>query len=478
MNKTMSSRKFRGGAYATAVSFIVIVVLVIVNLVAGSLFHYRDLTSTGKYSLSEATVKFLKDFNGPVDLYYVTSEGEEDLTIQQSAERIAEACDSINLYYKDPVQYPQFVKQYNGMADITNNSIIVLNRETEKSSYIDSDQMCIYDVDSTSLQLILKGYDAELEIIKGIVAVTQESKGTIYMTTGHKEWEWISGSTEENLGKITETFQDLLSLNAYKVKYCNLLKTGEVPSDCNILFIGGALSDISAEEEAAIERYMTAGGTVIVALMCNTDTFQNLQALLGAYGLRYESGFVCDSDPSRTTGDVVAILLGEHGRQNTVWPYAAPIYKSDLQKKTTTITVLSETSKGGYVRQMNAESLALADGEQTASYPLLVKAEDNFQGVTGTMYVFSTAYFFADNSITGRSSFDNRVQLLECLAGASVEDGTSVLSIPDTLAREEGLVMSTNQKNNVALLSFLFPALILVIGIVVVLRRRIEKVSQ
>ena len=66
---------------------------------------------------------------------------------------------------------------------------------------------------------------------------------------------------------------------------------------------------------------------------------------------------------------------------------------------------------------------------------------------------------------------------LECTA-QEYADGTSVLSIPDTLAREEGLVMSTNQKNNVALLSFLFPALILVIGIVVVLRRRIEKVSQ
>lgn len=477
MGKAINSRKFRGGAYATALSFLVIVVLVVVNLVSGRMFTYKDLTSTGKYSLSEASREFLKGFNAPVELYYVTSEGEEELTIQQSAEQIAAANDNIHLHYKDPVQYPQFVYQYNKMAEITNNSIIVINgNDDSKYCYIDSDQMRIYDIDMQTLTRYQIGYDAELEIIKAIVSVTQESKGTVYMTSGHGEWEWIQGGDEESLGKVTETFLDLMGLNAYTVRYCNLTKEGAVPKDCNILFIGSPISDLTEGEVTAIENYLTGGGTVILSLMFNTNTFVNLQSLMRSCGLEFYSGVVCESDVSRTVGDNVTHVLGEYGKRNTVWPGVVPIKKTEVQKKTTTITALCETSSKAYVRELT-DNLALTDSDTLETYPLLVKSEDTFNGVTGTMYVFSSTYFLSDVYLTGSASYANRFQLLECMAGVQTEDAASALSIPNTTAMEEALQMTTNQRNNVAMLSFLFPAVILVAGIVVVLRRRVEKVT-
>ena len=479
MEKAIKSRKFRGGAYATALSFLVIVVMVVVNLIAGKIFPYKDLTSNGKYSISDATKEFLKTMDTPVDLYYVTSEGEEELTIQQSAERIAEACDNVSLHYKDPVQYPMFVKQYNGMADITNNSIIVINRDDPKKfRYIDSEQMKIYQMDMQTFTPVLYGYDAELEIIKAIVAVTEESRGTIYMTEGHREWEWLEIDSEDQRGKITDTFLDLLSLNAFKVKYCNLTKLGAVPDDCSVLFINSPLTDLTEQEVALVEAYMTNGGTVILSLMFDTDKFTNLQSLLAQYGLTYESGIVCESDESHTSGSNNAsntYILCDHGKQSTLWPGAVPIRKASVQKKTTVITTLYETTSGGYVRQ-TTEDTKPKESDKKESFPLLVKAEDTFQGKTGTLYVFASTYFFSDSNIRSKSSFDNRVVFMECLTGASKSSTT--LSIPDTTAMEEALQMTTNQKNNVALMSFLFPALILVVGIVIVLRRRIEKVTQ
>ena len=479
MNKTIQSRKFRGGAYATAISFLVIVALVIVNLVAGSIFPYKDLTSTGKYSLADATKEYLKTVKTPIDLYYVLSEGEEELIIQQSAEQIAAECDNISLHYKDPIQYPQFVYEYNGMAEITNNSIIVINRDDPtRYEYIDSEQMKIYDIDMQNLVPVLNGYDAELEIVKAIVSVTQEAKGTVYMTEGHREWEWIQGGTDEQKGKVTETFLDLMSLNSFKVKYCDLTKQGAIPEDCDILFIGSPLSDFTAQEVALVEEYMTNGGTVFISLMISSNTFTNLQSLLGQYGLTFDGGIVCESDEAHTIGNINSsnsYILADHGKRSTVWPGAVPLRKASVQKKTTVLTTLSATTNGGYVRQLN-EDTKPSSSDQKASYPLLVKAEDTFQGKTGTMYVFASTYFFSDAYLTGSASFDNRVLLIECMAGASQE--AAALSIPDTTAMEEALQMSTNQKNNVALLSFLFPALILVVGIVIVLRRRIEKVTQ
>ena len=104
MNKEIRSRKFRGGAYATAISFLVILVLIAVNLVSGSLFKRFDVTATRKYSLNDDTVKFVKSIDTPIDIYYVTAEGEEDLIIKTGAELIAAANDKFTFTVKDPIQ--------------------------------------------------------------------------------------------------------------------------------------------------------------------------------------------------------------------------------------------------------------------------------------------------------------------------------------------------------------------------------------
>ena len=147
MNKEIRSRKFRGGAYATAISFLVILVLIAVNLVSGNLFKRFDVTATRKYSLNDDTVKFVKSIDTPIDIYYVTAEGEKDLIIKTGAELIAAANDKFTFTVKDPIQYPQFVYRYNKMQDITNNSIIVVNGDDpDRFVYIDSEQMMIYSV--------------------------------------------------------------------------------------------------------------------------------------------------------------------------------------------------------------------------------------------------------------------------------------------------------------------------------------------
>ena len=44
MNSTFNNRKFKGGAYTTAISLLVIVVILIVNLIVSGVFRSKDLT--------------------------------------------------------------------------------------------------------------------------------------------------------------------------------------------------------------------------------------------------------------------------------------------------------------------------------------------------------------------------------------------------------------------------------------------------
>ena len=78
--------------------------------------------------------------------------------------------------------------------------------------------------------------------------------------------------------------------------------------------------------------------------------------------------------------------------------------------------------------------------------------------------------------LTGSSSFANRTQLIECL-NDSVGTEEDTLSIPDTTALEEALRMTTSQRNRIAAVSFILPGLILFAGVVVMLRRRVEKLT-
>ena len=71
MQNNFSTRKFKGGAYATVLSAVVIAILIVVNLMFTKLNITLDLTSDGKYSLTEDTVTMLGSLEDKITLYYL-----------------------------------------------------------------------------------------------------------------------------------------------------------------------------------------------------------------------------------------------------------------------------------------------------------------------------------------------------------------------------------------------------------------------
>ena len=475
MKTSVRSRKFRGGAYATVISFLVIIVLLAVNLVSGSMFEKIDVTATHKYSIADETRDYVSGVDVPIDFYYVTSEGEEDLIIKTAAELIAAANDRFTFTVKDPIQYPQFVYRYNQMQDITNNSIIVVNgADPERFTYIDSEEMKRYKFDSQTLAFIHTGYDAEVEIVKAIVDVTTDTKGTVYVMNNHNEW--LAYQNEKDSGHVTEPFANLLKLNSLRLKYLNLSVAGAVPNDCDILIIGAPQTDLTANEVKVIEDYMTAGGTVILVVYLGSEQLPNFQSLLKYYGVHTGAGILCEGDPDRTNDGQPSFLLAEYAGGNTQWPFTSPMYVDKAPRNTTTITKVIQTSKNAYVKAMNASTSAKEPGDESGQYPLLLKVEDTFHGATGTMYVFASSIFPSDSLMDSRSSYTNRDCFMSCIY-EQVGGNDDVLTVPETTAFEEALQMSTNQRNRIATISFMIPVVILFVGIFVFLRRRVEKVG-
>ena len=188
MKNSFNSRKFKGGAYTTILSVLVIFLVLMVNLIVSGVTRTKDLTGLQLYTLHDVSKEYLAGYDIPVDIYYITEVGKENKVISSTAENFAADGKDINLIYKDPVTYPAFVFQYTGQNDVDNNSLVLVRRDKpEQFVFIEYEEMCLYYVNTTDLTRTLAGYNAESEIMKGLVKLSDAENANVYVATGHGE---------------------------------------------------------------------------------------------------------------------------------------------------------------------------------------------------------------------------------------------------------------------------------------------------
>lgn len=462
MSSMFQNRKFKGGAYTTVLSVLVIVLILLVNLVVSGTVRPKDLTSEGMYSLNEATEKYLKDFKTPVELLYFCENGKEEKVIQQTAENFAAKSDAVSITYKDPKAYPTLVFSYTGSDKMPNNSIVLVRGDDpDRFVYIQCEQMKQYYVSKDLQKQELGGYCAESEILKGIVKLSGETDTKVCVATGHRE----QVLTDE--GVLNATLTNLLSLNSYSVCYADL-KTQAVPEDCEALLLLGPYDDFSEEESKNIKDFMTAGGRVMWFLF-NTgyDNRPNQQALLNYYGLNMEVGLLCEADSRYTVDGHPESILRKYEDSNSYWRICAGVTKISQPRNTLEVKPVVSTSEKAYLCQ-DAKDYSYKPEYKTGTFYILTKVSDRYQGKTGIMYVFNTHYFLGDIS---NASYANGEVFADCL-GELCEKESSI-SIPITAAREEGLMMSSKtMKTWTVIIVGIIPGLILLAGFVMVFLRR------
>lgn len=463
-NSSFSSRKFKGGAYTTVLSVLVMFVVLVVNLLVSAFSRTKDLTTKGTYSLQKDTLSYLKDYDTPVDILYVLTAGEEDIVIKSTAENFANDGKDVKISFIDPIQYPERIFEYSGVGKtINNNSIIVINRNNpDRYVYIDAEDMKKYVYSSQDFQTkVFSGYCAEAEILKAMVEVSEHSVSMVYFATGHSE------RMLGNNNKVSDVFSDLLTLNAYLVKYIDLKKSS-VPDSCDVLFLLGPENDFTEEECSAIKEYVSNGGKVVWALAYVGTERPVQQSLLNYYGLHMEEKIVCEGDTNYTAGNVPLQILTSYGKKNAEWPLGVGVSKISANRTSLSVQPIYTTTNQGYLT--NASSTQ-PESDKRAVFALLTKVSEQYMGKTGVMYVFNTEFYFDDSFILSNSSFANGDILMDVLGDLCQKK--SNLSIPDNGALEEALKLTTHDKNLLLIILVgVIPGLILLAGIFVVIIRR------
>lgn len=469
IHKSFTSRKFIGGAYATAISAIVIVVVILVNILATELDLKVDVSKDGRYTISKVTKDYIKNIKDDITLYYMVQNGNEDSTFTEIAEKYPGLSSHIKLEYKDPVLYPNFSKQYVEDA-VTDNSIIIVNNTNGRAKYVDNSDMLVTEVDYQTYQTNVTGVDIEGQITSALQYVTTENLPVMYMVEGHGETQ-IGTTLAASLAKVNVTTNTLATLT-----------TESIPKDCSFLLINGPTTDYSEEEVDMVKDYLIKGGSAIILADYRAKDLPNFNGLLNYYGVELVNGIVIEGDKSHYTGQYPNTLVPDISYQDitsslksdnraVIVPTATGIKTLDSVRGTVTVTSLLNTSDSAYSKvDINSNTVEKEAADIDGPFDLGVAVTENYNDVETKLVVYGSVYL-TDESFVSYPSIGNLDLFLNSVS--YLADKQETLAVPTKSVVQAYLTLNAAQVNILApLIVVVIPIIILSIGGYICIRRR------
>jgi len=341
------------GGYASIMTAIVIVVVIIVNLAVSQFDVKLDLTKNKLYTLSDDTITLLKGVNEDVNIYSVYAQGEEVKVVTEILDKYASYSKYIHVSNIDPYQNPAFVTKYsqNGV-DVTAGSVVVATNKG--SSVIPQDEVLDVKVDSNSQTSYYTGVKLENTLTGTIRKLTNGINEFAYEITGHGE-----AAFEDSLKKE-------LGYSNIDVKSLDLLTENAVPDDCTVLIINGPTSDFSADELKAVKGYLDKGGKAFITIGMTMADMPNFASLLANYGLADSRKIVIEGSTDYVLSNNAIYLLPQLSSDNDITkklvtagtkvfiPAGELISRLGTVRSGVTIDTLAQSSSYAYAKDISA----------------------------------------------------------------------------------------------------------------------------
>ena len=336
----MSDRGAGGGVNVWTVlgTALVTVIVVLVNYISARRYERFDLTRDSLFTLSERTDTLLAQLDKPIDLYVFMSSGEPSFPeLRELVDRYRAKSDKINAQFVDPDREPARFKllaeKYGVRAGLqesgqTEAELAALVVSGDKRWSITRDDLVDVDFDSLEGKSASEGakvnVKTEQALSGAIVQVTSGRPTKVCVTEGHGEWS-LTDSAERSLAALKET----LKRENVEVEALQTRGVAELPKGCDAIFVLGPTKALSSDESAALERYLGACGSVLLALDPVLEGEQvlptGLEALADKHGIRVDADVLVELDRKSllTPSPVEAFLVTQFGSHETVRPLAA-----------------------------------------------------------------------------------------------------------------------------------------------------------
>lgn len=462
-SQLMKARQTRYAAYATVYIIVVIAVLAAINFLADRYNKSYDATANKRYSLSDQTIKIVKDLKQDVKFSYF-----------DDAKGFAGARDLLdrykNLSSKIDVQYLDILKNApKARALGARNGSLFLEVGTKREQ-------------PKSL--------TEEEVTSALIRALKTGEKTVCFTSGNGE----PSLDESGRGGYSDV-KDGLQKNNYPSKSINLLEKPVIPPDCSVVVASGARTAYLPAEVEALKKYVEGGGRALFMIdpplqVGKEQIAENaeLLKLLAEWGVTVEKNLLLDTSgvgPQIGLSELVSLVtsFGTHPIVSSMRRVgcALPLARSVDGKSAGKVTVekLFSTSSDSYATTtLNAPSVSInPEKDKQGPFNLGVAGVYNTgnkdaggKNVEGRFVVVGSSEWI-QSGLFRSPSFGNRDLFLNIMNWLSSDE--DLISIRPKDPEDRRLTISGRQLNVLALFSvIILPLLVAVAGFGVWWRRR------
>jgi hypothetical protein len=470
--KLLTKRVIYGG-YATVVTLIFIVLMIVLNLAIGKFDFKMDLTENKIFSLSEQSKQVITSLKTNVKITALFASGNEDPNIKEILAKYEGKSSKITIDYKDPDLYPQLVKKYSKNNDsVRVNSLIIENGE--KYKVIDPSKF-IQNVEDYSGRIITQVLALEQRITGAIMYVSNEERSTLFQLKGHEEAEFV------------DSVKTQLEAENYTIKELDLLKEDWTPQNGDVLAIISPKRDISLQEEEILRQYFENGGRALIYLDLLNQETPNLQDLLQYYGVAIRQAAIVEGKPENSYNSKNPLFLmpnmSDHpilkelneNKLRVLVPIAQPIEIAKVKRQTVEVIPLLTTSDSAWAKvNLNSNTLEKEAGDLSGSFNVAVAIGDgkNLEDLSkNPKLVVASSALILDEEAIGQSNSTNLDFFMNSISWVGNRK-QSITVRPKDVSVQALRINASQQMLYSGVVIILMPVLVGVIGLFIWLRRR------
>ncbi|MGQ9618623.1 MAG: GldG family protein, partial [Candidatus Aminicenantia bacterium] len=431
--------------------FLVFAILVALNYLTTKLHLRADLTEGKIHSLSEQTMKVLKNLKKEIEIRAFFRELNPRRGImEEMLKRYSYYTTKMRYEIINPDKNPSLVRELNISEDGT-----TIFKCGEQETRITS--------------------TTEEDITNAIIKITRERKKIIYFTKGHGERS-IENSSERGYSQVKTYLENL----GYSVKEIVLAEESTFPTDCSLLIIAGAEKDFLKGELEGIERYLKEGGRLL--LLIDPLSSHILVEFTKKYGIKIGDDFIVSIDPSARLmgGDPTWAVVSRYGYHKitekfnyaTFFPFARSVDRIEPVPKNISTEIIASTSPYSFAtNQFNANEIRFdPQRDRRGPIPIVVSSKFKEEGKEreSRIVVFGDSDFASNQflELSGNSNlFFNTVNWLE--------EEEDLVSIAPKTTQPRTISLTISQGRMLFFITIIFlPGIFVLGGILVYLRRR------
>ena len=437
-----------------------------------------DFTEKKLYSLSDETKTKIKDLDEEITIQLINTSDYSYLT--DYAKKYEAISDKIKVEEITDLSSRVDLKTKYNLED---TDMLIVVKKGDKEKTISEYDLYTYDY-SSGKQIDL----TEEAITNAIVELSIEDKPKIYILSGKTQY-----NTEQPLYSVIEDIEQ----ESNEVEYVDILTTGSVPEDCDVLMITTLSEDLNELERDKILEYIRSGGNLMILTSQNIIDVDmpNLDQVFAEYGFSINYGVIFEQDTSKmlqnapefAITDVNASFMSDIDMSlKMCFVDAGKIEFVDdekLEELGVTYEAIATTGETSFIRT-NFESQSYTktdeDGEEGSfivGADITKKISDD---VSSELIIYSSEVSASNLQIPISSQYylyavdlhNNKDIVLNSISHLTERKDTITIRKDDesevyTVSEEEDLI--------IRMIIFTVPAVIIIIGIIVAIWRKRQK---